>query len=216
LVAVAFYVPTAYHTLYGRFFRDPNYVVEVDREYSNYLWQRLFAFSNLQAGIVVKSVRVDPAEFASYLTENGLTLERLRENEVSREIASFSMTLPSPNSPIIEVLQSLPDPLPPASLHGHIATLTPLPEVRREDVPTDSAVAATLVIDAGERGVIGRYLVWADGAFPVSACVRAPEDQCARIPTMLITHSAQPVVLHLCSCCKLPTVVCPNEEAGID
>lgn len=168
-VAVAFYVPVTYHALYGRFFRNPDDVTELEREYSNYQWQRLFAFSNLKTSIVVKSVRVKLEEFTSYITRKGLKLEKLKENEVSGEISLFSTTLQSPYSPIIEVVQSLPDLLPPASLHGHIATLTPLPEVRREDVPANSVVGATLVVNAGSRSVIGRYLVWADGDFPVSA-----------------------------------------------
>lgn len=214
-VAMAFYVPATYHTLYGRFFRDPSDVTELDREYSNYLWQRLFAFSNFNTKINVKNVRVDPAEFFAYLADKGVDWELLGEKEVSAEIALFAMTLESPTSPIVETVQPLPAPLPPGPLRGLLATLTPLPEVRREDVPAESVVGATLVVDAEEKGTIGRYLVWVDGNFPLSACIRALEAQCASIPAMLTTRASRPEPLHLCACCKLPTLVCPNEPREI-
>ncbi len=80
-VYVGFYVPATYHALYGRFFKDPGDILELEREYNDYLVRRLSAIHNLASSVNVSSVRVEAAGFQSYLASKGLDAAQLSEVE---------------------------------------------------------------------------------------------------------------------------------------
>lgn len=210
-VHVAFYVPLTYHEIFGRFFRDPIDIRELEWEYNNYLVQRLFATINLRKQLDIKSVRVDPTEFFEYLASKNLDANKLAENELSSQISLFATTLRPALAPIIEKVQDPPR-LPRSDvIYGLMTKYYPLPEIKKSGVPQNSIVGISMVVRSDVDEIIGRYFAWVDGDFPVTRCVKVLEDSCANMPGMQIKFAASAEPLHICACCKLPVAVCRKD-----
>lgn len=214
-VHVGFYVPATYHAIFGRFFKDPGDIKELEREYSDYLVRRLTLIRDLQSRLRLNSVRVEPGAFFSHLAAKGLDATRLTENETSQQLSMFSATLQPSLFPIVERLQDLQQSSGIKPDRGTITRFHPSPGKPDSHVPQDLVVGIALVITSQQGGSLGRYFVWIDGDYSVTDSLKVLEQLCSRIPELQVFHAKRPEPLHLCSCCRLPQVVCMGQPPAV-
>ncbi len=211
-VYVGFYVPATYHALYGRFFKDPDDILELEREYNDYLVRRLSAIHNLASSVNVSSVRVEAAGFQSYLASKGLDAAQLSEVETSKQVSQYSTTLRPSLFPVVERVQDLQVSSGTVAAVSTITRFTPLPKTSITKNARNRVVGISMVITSNRGSVLGRYFIWIDGDHSIKACVNVLGGLGGRIPgaRVLKIEHAQP--LRLCPCCRLPLAVCTSRQ----